>query len=162
MSNIFIINLFQHMHCFQWKNLIFLHGLICPCILIGPNQQSLMALVTAFWLVQTSSLWWLWSMHSDWSKPAVFDGSDHSILIGPNQQSLMALIILALSCSCIEPSLAFTTEPTSIHQRLTWPGLYRKLIGFLHIVVCHMRVSARLLEVMYLECGLWSLNTIEL
>ncbi len=42
---------------------------------------------------------------------------------------------LARSCSCIEPSLAFATRPTSTHQRVTWPELYRKFIGFLHIVV---------------------------
>ncbi len=42
-----------------------------------------------------------------------------------------------------------------------WPGLKRKLIEFLHIVVWHMRVSTRLLEVMWLEYG-WSLETEQL
>ncbi len=57
-------------------------------------------------------------------------------------------VTLAGSCSRIEPSLAFATGTTSKHQRVTWPGLYRKLIEFLRIVVWHMRVSlANLLEV---------------
>ncbi len=59
---------------------------------------------------------------------------------------------LAQSCSCIEPSLAFATGTTSKHQRVKWPGLYRKIIEFLRIVVWHMRVYARLLEVTWLEC----------
>ncbi len=49
-------------------------------------------------------------------------------------------------------SLAFATGTTSKHQRVTWPRLYRKLIEFLRIVVWHMRVSAGLLEVMWLKC----------
>ncbi len=63
-------------------------------------------------------------------------------------------ITLAQACSCIEPSLAFATGPTSTHQRVTWSGLYRKLIEFLCIVGWHMRVSTRLLEVTWLECEL--------
>ncbi len=47
---------------------------------------------------------------------------------------------------------------TSKHQRATWPGLYRQLIDFLRIVVWHMRVSARLLEVTWLECAYSSLD----
>ncbi len=38
------------------------------------------------------------------------------------------------------------------NSRVTWPGLYRMLIRFLHIVVWHMRVLTRLLEVTCLEC----------
>ncbi len=30
---------------------------------------------------------------------------------------------LAWSCSCVEPSLAFATRPTSTHQGVTWCGL---------------------------------------
>ncbi len=51
---------------------------------------------------------------------------------------------LTQSYSCIEPSLAFATGPTSTHQKVTQTGLYRKLIGFLHIVVWQMKVSAHL------------------
>ncbi len=51
------------------------------------------------------------------------------------------MVTLAQSCSCIEPSLAFATRPTSTHQRITWPGLYRKLIQFLCIVVWHIYES---------------------
>ncbi len=58
---------------------------------------------------------------------------------------------LAQSSSCVEPSLAFATGPTSTHQRIMCPGLYKKIIGFLRIVVWHMRVSACLLEVTWLE-----------
>ncbi len=43
--------------------------------------------------------------------------------------------------------LAYTTGTTSKHQRAMWPELYWKLIVFLHIVVWHMKVSARLFEV---------------
>ncbi len=32
-------------------------------------------------------------------------------------------LTLAWSCSCVEPSLAFDTWPTSTHQRVTWPEL---------------------------------------
>ncbi len=62
---------------------------------------------------------------------------------------------LAQSCSCVEPSLVFATGPTSTHQRVTWSRLFRKLIGLLRIVVWHMRVSARLLDVTWLECGMY-------
>ncbi len=62
------------------------------------------------------------------------------------------LFTLAQLCSCVEPSWAYATWPTSTHQRVTWPGLYRKLIGFLCIVVWHMKVSTHLLEVRWLEC----------
>ncbi len=48
---------------------------------------------------------------------------------------------LGQSCSYIEPSLAFATGTTSKHQRIMWPGLYRKLTECLCIVVWHMRVS---------------------
>ncbi len=58
----------------------------------------------------------------------------------------------AQSSSCIEPSLAFATRTTSKHQRITWPGLYRKLIDCLCIVLWQMRVSTRLLEVTWLDC----------
>ncbi len=60
---------------------------------------------------------------------------------------------LAQSCSSVEPSLAFATGTTSEHQRVMWPGIYRKLIEFLRIVVWHMKVSACLLEVRWLECS---------
>ncbi len=63
---------------------------------------------------------------------------------------------LAQWCSCIEPTLVFVTRPTSTHQRVRWPGLYRKLIGFLRIVVWHIRVSTCLLEVTWLECDLFA------
>ncbi len=43
---------------------------------------------------------------------------------------------------------------TSTDRRIMWPRYNRKLIEFLHIVVWHMRVSTRLLEVMWLKCGL--------
>ncbi len=36
------------------------------------------------------------------------------------------------------------------HERVMWPGLYRKLIWFPRIVVWHMRVSTGLLEVTWL------------
>ncbi len=52
----------------------------------------------------------------------------------------------------IELALALTTGTTSKHQRVMWLGLYRKLIEYLHIVVWHMRVFTRLLEVTWLEC----------
>ncbi len=39
-------------------------------------------------------------------------------------------------------------------SKVTWPGLKRKLIGFPHIVVWHMRVSAHVLEVTWLECAI--------
>ncbi len=42
-------------------------------------------------------------------------------------------IILAQSYSCIESSLAFATGPTSGHRRVKSPGLYRKLMEFLHL-----------------------------
>ncbi len=49
---------------------------------------------------------------------------------------------------------------SSICDRTLFPHIkeshdlnYKKLIGFLRIVVWHMRVSAHLLEVMWLECG---------
>ncbi len=57
---------------------------------------------------------------------------------------------LAQSCSCFEPCLAFATGTTSKHQRIIWPGLYRKLIECLGIVV---RVSVRQLEVTWLVWG---------
>ncbi len=38
--------------------------------------------------------------------------------------------------------LAYTTGTTSKHQRFTWPGLYRKLIVFPHIVVWHISVHS--------------------
>ncbi len=50
--------------------------------------------------------------------------------------------------------LAFATRTTSKHQRVKWPGLYRKLTEFLHIVVWHMRVSACLIEVTWLDSDL--------
>ncbi len=53
---------------------------------------------------------------------------------------------LAQSGSCIEPSIAFATGTTSKHQRVTWPGLYRKLIESLCL---------HWLEVTWLECDHW-------
>ncbi len=54
-------------------------------------------------------------------------------------------------------SVVFATARTSTHQRVTWPGLYRTLIGFLRIVVWHMRVSTPLLEATWLEYGVGSI-----
>ncbi len=41
----------------------------------------------------------------------------------------------------VNHTLAQTTGTTSKHQSVTWPGLYKTLLEFLHIVVWHM--SAR-------------------
>ncbi len=51
----------------------------------------------------------------------------------------------------LEPTQAKTIGTTSKHQRVTWPGLYRKLIEFLRIVVCLMILSTHLLEVTWLS-----------
>ncbi len=58
-------------------------------------------------------------------------------------------IVFRLDLACWSMPL---NQSTSKHQRVTWPGLYRKLIAFLGIVVWHMRVSTPLLEVTWLEC----------
>ncbi len=55
---------------------------------------------------------------------------------------MQELHTLAQLCSWVETFLAFATGTTSKHQRVTWPGLYRKLIEFLHIVVWHMSVHS--------------------
>ncbi len=62
---------------------------------------------------------------------------------------------LAQSRSCIEPCLAFATRTSSKHERIVWLERYRKLIECLCIVVWHVRVSAYLLEVTWLECAPW-------
>ncbi len=37
----------------------------------------------------------------------------------PNMHTVQDFTTLAQSCSCVEPSLAFATRPTSKHQRVT-------------------------------------------
>ncbi len=51
-------------------------------------------------------------------------------------------------------SQELTTGTNSKHQRITWPGLYWKLIEFLHIIwdMWHMRVSTNLPKVTWLMC----------
>ncbi len=51
-------------------------------------------------------------------------------------------VILAQACSYAERSLAFATGTTFKHQRVTWPGLFRKLIECLRIAVWHMSVHS--------------------
>ncbi len=45
-------------------------------------------------------------------------------------------------CSERKSSLPKITWATSKHQRVTWPGLYKYLITFLHIEMWHMSVSS--------------------
>ncbi len=56
----------------------------------------------------------------------------------------------------LDTTPAYNTRTTSKHQRVIWPDLYRKLIEFIYIVVWHMRVSTRLLDVTWLECALFT------
>ncbi len=50
------------------------------------------------------------------------------------------------------PSICHRTYFHTSKDDMTW--IIRKLIGFLRVVVWHMRVSARDLEITWLECGL--------
>ncbi len=53
-------------------------------------------------------------------------------------------------------TLAYTTVTTSKHQRTTWLELYPKSIVFLRIVMWHMRVFSRLLNIWGYGAGmLW-------
>ncbi len=99
-----------------------------------------------------------WTGAAKYRAPSLFRSRNiiAPVMLPPQKQGYGKCIFhstLALSCSCVEPSLAFATRTTSKHQRITWPGLYRKLIECLHIVVWHMRASARLLEVTWLRCN---------
>ncbi len=49
-----------------------------------------------------------------------FTCSRHTNMITWNVKASFSFHTLAQLCSCIEPSLAFATGPTSTHQRLTW------------------------------------------
>ncbi len=64
---------------------------------------------------------------------------------------------LAHSCSFVKWH-RYTSGTTSKHQRVMWPGIYKMLIAFLHIVVWHIRMSACLQRsVTRLECNIYDL-----
>ncbi len=76
------------------------------------------------------------------------------------QQLEQDLQVLLQAKRSMDRRIAFATVTTSNHQRVTWPGLYRKLIEFLLTVVWHMIVSTRLLEVIWWECEWWTFTII--